>query len=397
LIIGGGIGGLCLAHGLRAAGIDFTLFDRAQSLITERQGYGFQINATGDTALRACLPDHLYDLYRATATPSATGDFVLFNDQLRQIFRRPLPKPTKGHPRVGVGVNRQTLREILSADIDDAIIYNADFRRYDTTADGRIRAHFADGTIEVADLIVGADGANSTVRSQLIPDAEFDDFGRSIYGRTPLTPQLRQQIPADFLIGMARAKDTRGTTLGVALVAAAESLAAATRRLAPHVTLTDTGDYLRWTLSLRGADSNVTARQFWASTGPALQDIAHDLVAAWHPDLRTIIDNADPAATYPFGIFAARPVQPWNQPGVTLLGDAIHTMTPGRGEGANTALRDAALLAHRLTDAITAGQSLASAITAYETEMLRYGFEAVENSRHPFFADAMTPKPDAAR
>jgi 2-polyprenyl-6-methoxyphenol hydroxylase-like FAD-dependent oxidoreductase len=389
LIIGGGIGGLCLAHGLRSTGFDFSLFDRSSSLVTERQGYGFHINETGDTALRACLPRHLYDLYRATATPAATGDFVLFTDQLRQIFRRPLPAPTAEHPQHGVGVNRQTLREIASAELDDVIRYDSEYRRFDTDTSGRIRAHFAGGTIEVADLVVGADGANSAVRGQLVPEAGFDDFGRSVYGRTPLSPALRQQIPPDFLTGMARAKDEHGVTLGAAVVACAEPPAHATRRLAPHVTLTDVGDYLRWTLSLRGADTAVTPHRFWSSTGLPLQAIAENLVAAWHPDLRAIVDNADPSSTYPFGIFAARPVRRWDQPGVTLLGDAIHTMTPGRGEGANTALRDAALLAARLTDAATGKGSMTAAIAAYETEMLRYGFEAVENSRTPYFSAAL--------
>jgi 2-polyprenyl-6-methoxyphenol hydroxylase-like FAD-dependent oxidoreductase len=70
-------------------------------------------------------------------------------------------------------------------------------------------------------------------------------------------------------------------------------------------------------------------------------------------------------------------MEPWHVPSVTLLGDAIHTMSPGRGEGANTALRDAALLRHTLVDVMTHGTSLAQAKAHYETEMLRYGFEAV--------------------
>jgi|SRR5579859_3027921 len=42
------------------------------------------------------------------------------------------------------------------------------------------------------------------------------------------------------------------------------------------------------------------------------------------------------------------PVSPWESSNVTLLGDSIHTMTPGRGAGANTALRDAALPLNKL-------------------------------------------------
>ena len=386
LVIGGGVGGLCLAQGLARHGLAFTVFDRAPSLVTRRQGYGFQINQTGDHALRACLPADLYDLYRATSQPAATGDFVLFSAELREIFRRPLPAPTSGER--GVGVNRQTLREILSARLDDATRYGSDFQRYEPGPAGRVRARFAGGGTETGDLVVGADGAGSVVRQQLIPGAEFDDFGRSIYGRTPLTPHLREQIPADFLDGMARAKDDRGVALGAAAFVRAEPFGETTARLAPDVHLTEVDDHLRWTLSLRG-EQPVDSRRFWGSGGSALQAVAENLVASWHPALRAIVEGADPAATYPFGIFCARPVEPWDEPGVTLLGDAVHTMTPGRGEGANTALRDAEVLAGRLADVAAGRGTLATAKSRYETEMLRYGFEAAERSRSPYFAAAM--------
>jgi 2-polyprenyl-6-methoxyphenol hydroxylase-like FAD-dependent oxidoreductase len=84
-----------------------------------------------------------------------------------------------------------------------------------------------------------------------------------------------------------------------------------------------------------------------------------------------------------------RPVKQWQTTNATLLGDAIHTMSPGRGEGANTALRDAQLLHHALVRVQTLGVPLAQAKADYETEMLRYGFEAVANSREkPFAASA---------
>jgi 2-polyprenyl-6-methoxyphenol hydroxylase-like FAD-dependent oxidoreductase len=76
---------------------------------------------------------------------------------------------------------------------------------------------------------------------------------------------------------------------------------------------------------------------------------------------------------------------------VTLLGDAIHTMSPGRGEGANVALRDAALLRRRLVDVVTKGVPLVPATAAYETEMLRYGFPAVADSLNRPFARQDVP------
>jgi 2-polyprenyl-6-methoxyphenol hydroxylase-like FAD-dependent oxidoreductase len=63
-----------------------------------------------------------------------------------------------------------------------------------------------------------------------------------------------------------------------------------------------------------------------------------------------------------------------------LLGDAIHTMTPGRGEGANTALRDAGLLHDALVDVVAGRLPLVNAVARYQAEMLRYGFQAVADS-----------------
>ncbi len=66
---------------------------------------------------------------------------------------------------------------------------------------------------------------------------------------------------------------------------------------------------------------------------------------------------------------------------MTLLGDAIHTMTPGRGVGANTALRDARLLTRKLVEARDGRLPLTDAIGAYETTMTGYAWDAVIKSR----------------
>jgi 2-polyprenyl-6-methoxyphenol hydroxylase-like FAD-dependent oxidoreductase len=65
---------------------------------------------------------------------------------------------------------------------------------------------------------------------------------------------------------------------------------------------------------------------------------------------------------------------------VTLLGDALHNMTPYRGIGANTALRDAAALRQALRAVDRAENDLIPALAAYEREMVDYGFRAVRES-----------------
>ena len=82
---------------------------------------------------------------------------------------------------------------------------------------------------------------------------------------------------------------------------------------------------------------------------------------------------------------------------MTLLGDAVHTMTPGRGVGANTALQDAALLCRRLIEVRDGRQPLVEAIHAYEVEMLRYSSEAVLESRKQMDASDSIHKPVIGR
>jgi 2-polyprenyl-6-methoxyphenol hydroxylase-like FAD-dependent oxidoreductase len=64
----------------------------------------------------------------------------------------------------------------------------------------------------------------------------------------------------------------------------------------------------------------------------------------------------------------------------TLLGDAIHSMTPYRGIGANVAIKDAARLKRALVMVHNGDRDIVEAIHDYETSMLDYGFRAVRNS-----------------
>ena len=65
---------------------------------------------------------------------------------------------------------------------------------------------------------------------------------------------------------------------------------------------------------------------------------------------------------------------------MTMLGDAVHVMPPGRALGANTTFRDAALLTAALRQVAQGARDLAAAKADYETRMLRYSAEAITAS-----------------
>jgi 2-polyprenyl-6-methoxyphenol hydroxylase-like FAD-dependent oxidoreductase len=97
-------------------------------------------------------------------------------------------------------------------------------------------------------------------------------------------------------------------------------------------------------------------------------------IAGWSPDLVRIVESSHPDTISQWRIRSSRPIERWESTNVTLLGDAIHAMTPMRGIGANVALRDAQLLARKLAESGIDG------ISAYEAEMYDYGFAAVRDS-----------------
>jgi 2-polyprenyl-6-methoxyphenol hydroxylase-like FAD-dependent oxidoreductase len=54
----------------------------------------------------------------------------------------------------------------------------------------------------------------------------------------------------------------------------------------------------------------------------------------WDPALRRMVERADPQFMSSFAVKSAQPIDAWPTRNVTLLGDALHNMTPYRGMGA---------------------------------------------------------------
>jgi 2-polyprenyl-6-methoxyphenol hydroxylase-like FAD-dependent oxidoreductase len=369
MVVGGGIGGLCLAQGLRKAGISATVYERDESAGFRHQGYRISLKAAGAAALRECLPEDLFALAVATSIRAATR-MVFLDEQLRPKFDKPLHHDPPGPG--GFGVSRLTLREILLTGLD--VRFGKTFTRYSPAPDGRVAAHFADGSSAVGDLLAGADGTWSAVRHQLLPDAVIDELGWAVYGRTPFA----DWVPGVLTNTFNRITGPGGTGMSVATCRALEPVASAVARLAPSARLTGIPGYFSWMLPLDDS------RLFHAAA-VALHREAARLVEGWHPAARRLIAEADVPATFAVCITSARPVASWPVPNVTLLGDAIHTMSPGRGDGANVALKDAQVLFRALRRVASGTASLASAAGGYQAEMLLYGFQSVADSRdNPF-------------
>ena len=382
LVIGGGLGGLCLAWGLCKAGISIAVYERDSSPAARAQGYRFHMDARGEQALRECLPPSLYELFLATRGQPSKGMtvFSAVDGQLKEVATRRFPESGSSEfVTAGSAVDRLTLRQILLAGLDDAMHFGKEFTRYEQQPDGTVRAYFADGTSAIGDVLVAADGVGSRIREQFLPHAEVIDTGvRWLGGKTVLTNELRALLPTQLA-------ETFGSVPGIAqsmlfgLVEFRQDPDQAATHLWPGLRFQDTVDYVFWGVLAQRDQLAVSDDELNVMPGPDLQRLVLACRADWPRALRTLIEQCQPDQTFVLKMRHAKPIEHWQTTNVTLLGDAIHAMPP-TGSGANTALRDASLLARSLIAVTSQGTLLHQALHDYEIEMLRYGFEALRAS-----------------
>jgi len=143
--------------------------------------------------------------------------------------------------------------------------------------------------------------------------------------------------------------------------------------------LFDREEYVMWGFSARREKFGLPEDS--RTVNPeTLKDAVVALMDGWDPALRRLVQRAEAATVNPFLVKTSVPIPPWTTRNVTLLGDALHNMTPFRGIGANTALRDAAAVRRALVAVDRGEENLIPALAAYERDMIHYGFDAVRAS-----------------
>jgi 2-polyprenyl-6-methoxyphenol hydroxylase-like FAD-dependent oxidoreductase len=372
VIIGGGIGGLCLAQGLGKAGIAAAVYERDRSRAERLDRYRLHISPAGSRALHACLPAGAWREFLA-GTGEAEGGFGFLTERLRTlvVVEDAVMYPPSADPAErSYPVDRTFLREVLLSGLDSVVEFGREFDRYELLPDGSVTAHFTDGSTAVGDVLVGADGVRSAVRHQYLPDAGPVPTGALGIGWTvPLDGADSQRIPERLRAGMNMIMAASPFFLFTSVF----------RRPGrpgdePGI---PRGDYLLCALVARQA---ACPPGIESSGGPALRSAAATMMAGWHPDLVRLAAEAEPATFGVFPFAAAPSAGEWAGSSVTVLGDAIHCMPPTGGIGANMALRDASLLTRTLTAAARGDISLVQAIGDYEAEMRDYAFPTVRSA-----------------
>jgi salicylate hydroxylase len=390
-IIGGGTGGLCLAQALRKSGVQVDVYERSGVRPARLQGYRVHINPKGSRALHDCLPPELWQKFVDTCG-NAGGAFAFINEQMKELLlieddltSGAERDPTRSHH----SVSRITLHQVLSAGLDDVLHLDKEFESYERAPDGTITCHFTDGTTATADVLVAADGANSRVRRQYLPEAQRIDTGiRAIAGKLPLTDEVKSWLPERMREGPNNVLPPSGCGMFMAphdlsdslLSTAAHGIGGNDTTAAHGLHYDNTTSYLMWAYAANSNKYPCDDAHLSTLDSGGLRAFAGKQIEGWHPDLRRMVaDTPDETVTL-LPIRTSVPIKQWQTTNITLLGDAIHSMTPFRGIGANTALRDAQLLARNLIATNRGERELLPAIRDYETQMIDYGFSAVRLS-----------------
>jgi salicylate hydroxylase len=392
-IVGGGIGGLALAQGLKKAGISVAVYERDRTPTDRLQGYRVHISPKGSVALHDCLPADLFDAFAATCSVRNDGFRFLTEkmEELLSIEGRGDGRAIERHR----SASRITLRRVLLSGLDGIIQFGKTFAHYEEMADGPIVLHFADGRTATCDVLVGADGGNSRVRHQFLPHARRIDTGAvGIAAKAMLTDENRRRLPPRVLerTSMVMSPGRRGMFIGLHEFAADApavpfaGFGGATEQAdRPGSALFDnTTSYVFWAYGGLRRDLEC-GRPLEALAPLDLQRLVLDRIRNWHRDYSVLVCASDPSTFNVVSIKTSVPVTPWQTRRITLIGDAIHSMTPYRGIGANIALRDAALLCRNLKDAALKDAALGAceieaAVNDYERQMREYGFAAVRAS-----------------
>lgn len=321
LIVGGGIGGLCSAIALRRAGIAVDLIEINRAWTVYHVGIVVQGNA-----IRAMKALGIAEPCIAAGFPY---DGLVFADPhgntLVDIHGMPLAGP--GYP-TDLGLTRPALHKVLSStvlELGTQVRLGLTFERIEQSPEN-VSVLFSDGTRGDYDLVVGADGCFSNVRSVLYGERYTPQFtGQGVWRYNVLRP--KELTRAMMIMGLKGGK-------------------------AGFIPLTqDTG----YTLLVQAEPGNPRLPE------EKLAEIFRTRLASCTGVMAALREQiTDPSLVVYRPLRAVFVDAPWYNGRIVLIGDAVHATTPHLGQGAAQAMEDAVVLGEVIAQDAPVGELLES-------------------------------------
>jgi 2-polyprenyl-6-methoxyphenol hydroxylase-like FAD-dependent oxidoreductase len=349
-IVGGGPGGLTLARLLQLQGADVKVYERDLNKDARMQGATLDLH--DESGLKAIRAAGLWNDFVANYRPGA--DRLRIIDQHANILAE--DDVNKEGEFLRPEIDRGPLQTILLNSLQPGTVVWDSHIVALTKQDASWQLEFKNGSTEVADIVIAADGANSKIRPYVTPVKPFYSgitaLEGAVYHSEVASPVMHKLLNGGKIFAFGDERTLIVSSKGDG------SLVFYTSSKKPE----------NW---VRECGINFTDK---------LQVLAwfKQEYAEWADVWQELFENAS-AAFVPRPIYCMPLGQTWEaQANITLLGDAAHLMPPFAGEGVNMAMLDAYELARCLTNANF--DNAHDAIAAYETEMRQRASAAAKDS-----------------